>query len=469
MKKLLIALMLLPAITDAQITNAVLKENSETGIKWTTGLSWEQIKQKAKAENKHIFLDIMTTWCPPCKEMDKNVFVNDSVGDYFNEKFIAVKVQMDKTDNDNEEIKKWYGDAEIISKQFDIQAFPSLLFLNPKGIIVDLKTGYKNAEELIHIAQASTDPGRVYISKRDLFNSFVAEYKKGNINYKEMPAMIKLGQSLKFDTAFIGSLQRQFGDYLSGLDESQRYTKENIEYWNMYAHRSSSKTFGYFYKDGKQIDKVMGLKGYATAVVDKTIYYELVVPFFKEQNTNAGIPMTGMYLSGPGVKTDSSEADWKKLEKAIRKKFNMGIAKRNVVAAKVEWYLRHWNYVPYSKYSLVLFEKYTPDIKAKGASINAAAWEAFLRINDKSILNGYVKLMHEVINFYPTAGQCIDTYANLLYKLGRREEAIKWEEKATALKGIGFEEYILTVEKMKKGESNYNVTPLVDYKNSNRK
>ncbi len=27
----------------------------------------------------------------------------------------------------------------------------------------------------------------------------------------------------------------------------------------------------------------------------------------------------------------------------------------------------------------------------------------------------------------------MDTYANLLYKLGRKDEAIKWEEKALAL------------------------------------
>src|SRR5687768_11668505 len=90
----------LPFITIAQ--------DAETGIKWTTGLSWQQVKQKAKTENKYIFLDCFTTWCGPCKVMDNNVYPNDSVGKYFNSKFISVRVQMDKTKKDNEQIQKWY-------------------------------------------------------------------------------------------------------------------------------------------------------------------------------------------------------------------------------------------------------------------------------------------------------------------------------------------------------------------------
>jgi tetratricopeptide (TPR) repeat protein len=46
----------------------------------------------------------------------------------------------------------------------------------------------------------------------------------------------------------------------------------------------------------------------------------------------------------------------------------------------------------------------------------------------------------------------LDTYANILYKLGNKEEAIKWEEKAIALGG----DYNDTLEKMKKGEKTWN-------------
>ena len=53
------------------------------GIKGITGLFWEQIKQKAKQENKYIFIDAYTTWCGPCKMMDEYVYANDSESNFF--------------------------------------------------------------------------------------------------------------------------------------------------------------------------------------------------------------------------------------------------------------------------------------------------------------------------------------------------------------------------------------------------
>src|SRR5687768_11107058 len=91
----------------------VIHGQEEKGIKWTTGISWQQVKEKAKQENKYIFIDAFTTWCGPCKMMDKNVYANDTVGDYFNQHFISVKAQMDKSKNDNEQVQSWYNDAEI--------------------------------------------------------------------------------------------------------------------------------------------------------------------------------------------------------------------------------------------------------------------------------------------------------------------------------------------------------------------
>src|ERR1044072_2926152 len=94
---LCILIMCAPFLTMAQTSN---ESKTNCGIKWTTGLSWEQVKQKAKAENKYIFIDVFTTWCGPCKMMDKTVFINDTVGTFFNQHFISVKVQMDRTSND---------------------------------------------------------------------------------------------------------------------------------------------------------------------------------------------------------------------------------------------------------------------------------------------------------------------------------------------------------------------------------
>ena len=72
---------------------------------------------------------------------------------------------------------------------------------------------------------------------------------------------------------------------------------------------------------------------------------------------------------------------------------------------------------------------------------NKTALQIALTLSEKSISND-------------PAAHRVDTYANLLYKLGRTEEAIKWETKAIELEPneAAFKE---TLTKMKKGEKTW--------------
>src|SRR5437868_3744890 len=127
MRKIIAFLTIMPTLLYAQITT------NDSGIHFQHGLSWEQVKIKAKAENKFIFLDCYATWCGPCKWMDLNVYPKDSIGQYMNERFISVKMQMDSSKNDNEEIKSWYASSKKIKNEFEVNAFPTFLFFNHNG------------------------------------------------------------------------------------------------------------------------------------------------------------------------------------------------------------------------------------------------------------------------------------------------------------------------------------------------
>src|SRR5690242_11809402 len=118
-KLLCLAVLCLPVILFCQ------EVQNDNGIKWVEGSSWQQVKEKAKKENKYIFVDCYATWCKPCKKMDKEVYIVDSVGAYLNERFISVKLQMDVTQNDNEAVRNWRNTAREIEKQYRISAYPS--------------------------------------------------------------------------------------------------------------------------------------------------------------------------------------------------------------------------------------------------------------------------------------------------------------------------------------------------------
>jgi thioredoxin-related protein len=469
MKRLICAFMLLPLLGQAQVSasinplSAILVKasvpalsasRSTPGIQWVEGLSWEQLLQKAKNENKCIFLDCFTTWCGPCKMMDNNVYRDNSVGDYFNQRFISVKVQMDRTKHDNAFIQSWYNDADAINKQYEIEGYPSFIFLNPQGVMVHKEMGYREVKSFLGMAKTASLPGRVYINPDKEYDNFVAAFKDGIVQYDKLPAMTKIALK-RNDTVMFNQITKSHVDHVSALNQKDRYTAENIQFWETFQLKSKTRLFNFFYNEGDLIDKVMKEKGYATAVVDKTIQDEIVIPFFNEENKSP-VAMTGMYLNGPDLEKYNEEADWEKLGKMIRQKFNGVCAKRNVLNARIEWYERHRNFKAFAKYSFIKFRKYPRDLSKwyPAREVNHVSWAVFLYIKEKALVDKAAQWMKIMIKQYPRPISIFfDTYANLIYRLGKKEEAIVWEEKAiNASAGTTAEGFKNVIEQMKRGE-----------------
>src|SRR5882724_5032774 len=132
------------------------------GIHFEQGLSWIQLKHKAKAEHKFIFVDCYATWCSPCKVMDNKVYSNDTVGAYMNDKFISVKVQLDTSKKDDFEVQSWYTDAHDLKAMYKVSALPTYLFFSPDGNAVHRETAYKPVREFIKIASDAITPQRQF-------------------------------------------------------------------------------------------------------------------------------------------------------------------------------------------------------------------------------------------------------------------------------------------------------------------
>ena len=60
-------------------------------------------------------MDCFTTWCGPCRFMSATIFPQEETGNYFKDKFISVKVQLDTTAKDADNIKAWYADGHDIA------------------------------------------------------------------------------------------------------------------------------------------------------------------------------------------------------------------------------------------------------------------------------------------------------------------------------------------------------------------
>ncbi|TDE09976.1 thioredoxin family protein [Dyadobacter psychrotolerans] len=137
-KQVFFMLALMLAVTSVFAYDGGKKEMTapEKGIKFTSG-TWAQILKKAKAENKVIFFDAYTTWCGPCKLLQKNVFTRPDVAAVFNKDFINVKFDMES------------GEGPMLAEKYPLQGYPTLLFIDPDGKVVKELLGYQTPEVLI--------------------------------------------------------------------------------------------------------------------------------------------------------------------------------------------------------------------------------------------------------------------------------------------------------------------------------
>ena len=103
------------------------------------------VLKKAERENKLVFVDVYTTWCLPCKMMDEDVFTHQATADVFNRDFISYKVNAEKSN------------GPIISFNYDVIKFPTLLFLDSKGKVLERKEGATYHSELLALAKNALD------------------------------------------------------------------------------------------------------------------------------------------------------------------------------------------------------------------------------------------------------------------------------------------------------------------------
>ncbi|RQO34166.1 hypothetical protein DBR39_21670 [Chryseobacterium sp. KBW03] len=109
----------------------------------STGINFKKIdleaaKKIAAKENKLIFIDLYTTWCGPCKLMAKKTFTDPQIGEMFNKNFVNLAIDAEK-------------EGVNLAKEFKVVNYPSFLFLDPKGKLVQYDFGYYNPTQFLDV------------------------------------------------------------------------------------------------------------------------------------------------------------------------------------------------------------------------------------------------------------------------------------------------------------------------------
>lgn len=194
---LLLVCLILPFVSMGQ---------TNEGIQFEHG-TFKEALAKAKKENKMIFMDCYTSWCGPCKQVAKNIFPQKKVGDFYNKNFINVKFDMEK------------GEGVDLLKRYNVDVFPTFLYIDKNGEIVHRFVGGMSAEGFLWHGDAATkDNGLANAQKK---------YEEGN----REPAFVK--DYIDFLT--IANMKAKGGkvveEFLANVDKAKLKEKD---YWKMF-------------------------------------------------------------------------------------------------------------------------------------------------------------------------------------------------------------------------------------------
>jgi len=120
------------------------KSEAKNTIAFYKNISLDEAIALAQKENKQVFIDYYADWCAPCKVMEKNVFTDEAVYSFFNERFINVKMDVEDRSVGSEAAAK-----------HNVSAMPTLIIIDPEKDVIMRERGYRDASGLLNAAQSA--------------------------------------------------------------------------------------------------------------------------------------------------------------------------------------------------------------------------------------------------------------------------------------------------------------------------
>ena len=204
------------------------QDNTIDFIEVDNNTDWKAAFEQAKTENKLVFIDVFTDWCTYCKQLDEEVYTDESIIAYFNENFINLKF--------NAETEFGLPKAQ----QFNISSFPTLLFTTGEQQPLHKIEGFVPATSL---SAYGSEVQRMWTILPDL----EAKYELGTLSKDETLELISILEIKDANEA--RDLAKK---HVDGLSNEDYLNLETIWLLSKYQNQLNGKPFQYI-KSNKQL------------------------------------------------------------------------------------------------------------------------------------------------------------------------------------------------------------------------
>lgn len=374
MKKILLILMTVVISLTASAQGIIFEENHDLNV----------ALEKAKAENKMVFIDAYAEWCGPCKVMARDIFPQPEVGEYFNTHFVNMKLDMEKPEN------------RYIAQKYEVRAYPTYLFLSGEGELVHKGLGSMPADRFIAVAQQAADDD----------NNLMAIQRKLDSGDRSLTTIKKFIDQNPYDSS-VGKL---LNDYFGSLSESEIMTNENWDLFNKHVNDFNSPAYQYVLSNRDAVADFVGKENLDNKILGtmSSVYY----------TNSRAVDNDSQTIRDDEVKAIDNEL----FQKAVAN-VDMSIAYRafmsnkedktswNNFVAAVEPYLSTYkNAEQYNRFSWLIFENYK-------------------QFDDAASLAKAVRWAEQANELSPGNSHIVDTYARLLSDSGKKSVAKKLVKK----------------------------------------
>lgn len=342
-------------------------------VNFATG-TWEEVLQKAKAENKYIMVDAFTDWCGPCKRMDAEKFHNNAeVANFVNANFISYKADCEKSPN------------AAIAIKFKVTSYPTLLFFNPQGQLILRSLGYTSNQKVF------LEPFQKAIAIKDK-KVFAYDSKVLNPGF---PAI--------YTDAF----------KVDGTNAKRHSAEEVLQYLDGQKDKFSEVNWAVLY--------VYSFPGkYEQFFIDN---YEKYQGLYKSEASDAIRKIANKHVSVAMKNKDEKDLD---IAIAMVQKYIPDQSEDLLPGWQINFYKSNGQWQKYADAIEVELKK-DPDVDVQ--YLNQFCWPIYEQCNDITVINqavGWLDSRSAKLRTY----EVLDTYASLLYKANRLDDAEQYALKA---------------------------------------
>lgn len=338
--------------------------------------NWPEVLAKAKTQKKYIFVDAFTTWCGPCTWMSKNVFTDKEVGEYYNKNFINFKLNMEE------------GEGPQFAQKYNVTAYPTLIYFDPTGEPVHKIVSAKPSDAFISDGKDALNPEKQVFSLKK-------KYDKG----EKKPELLR-----NYAFALRGAYE-EYGqvvqEYLSTQPEQSWVEASNWEFIETFVNQTNSKAFLYVVANQSKFEKSFGA--------------EKVQQFISTAIWNEAMPA---FDNGNEIQ----------MKEALTKfdKFLPSLAEKN--KAKMQAYFYGADKEKSFPFDCIYFDKYCDNAE----ELTGIVWNYLEQTQDKVKLNKTLSWIDKSIQMQKSASN-LHTKAELLHRLGRKQEALKFAQESLAI------------------------------------